>query len=128
LDEHGMSFPAALVESDSDPAQAAPTPSPAQQSRHLRHLRHLAEDATNRAERRERAAMLAELQYATGLALRDLVVELRADGLSWRELARDLGVAPTTLHGQYRTGRSIVLPPHDGEGRGTYDDCPQCAD
>ncbi len=67
-------------------------------------LRELAEQAQASADQASVAATLADIQRITALALSEAVTRERARGTSWRELAAELRMAVTTLHGQYRSG------------------------
>jgi predicted ATPase/DNA-binding CsgD family transcriptional regulator len=81
---------------------------------HLRHVRELADEASAAREHRARAAVLAELQRESALALREVVAEARDGGTTWRELAGDLGIATATLHGQYNAGQGVLVAGQGG--------------
>jgi predicted ATPase/lambda repressor-like predicted transcriptional regulator len=84
------------------------------QGDHLRHVRELADEAGTVREQSARAAVLAELQRESAWALREVVAEMRDAGVSWRELAADLGIATATLHGQYNAGQGVLVAGQGG--------------
>ncbi len=76
---------------------------------HLARLRELAGQAQASGDRATVTAALAEMQRITALALGEAVARAREQGISWRELAAELRMAATTLHGQYRSGRGMIV-------------------
>src|SRR3954447_23953502 len=73
---------------------------------YLARIRALAEVAVA-GDHITRVAPLGELQRLTGWALRAAVSDARASGMSWRALAKVVGVPATTLHLQFKTGRGL---------------------
>jgi predicted DNA-binding protein (UPF0251 family) len=63
-----------------------------------------------------RVRKVAELQHETGTALRLEVDVARSEGLSWQDIAKELGITRTTLWRQYQAGGPIVvIRPYHGE-------------
>ncbi|WP_370947246.1 LuxR C-terminal-related transcriptional regulator [Amycolatopsis sp. cg5] len=56
----------------------------------------------------DQAAALAELQRVSASALRAAVAGARGQGVTWRELAKGVGMPAMTLHGQFRSGRGVI--------------------